>query len=247
VIVGVTMVKDEADIIDFTALHLYAEGVDHLIVADNLSRDGTRDILAQLAADYPLTVVDDPELGYYQDRKITGLVHRAGEMGAEWVLPFDADELWYAPGSTISMALRGLPGDVVKAWGWDHIPQADDPDVPNPFGRIVNRRPDTQKLPKVAVRYDPTVRVHMGNHDVDRAGRRIDGALAYRHCGWRSPEQMVRKLRNGADAYRATNMHEMYGTHWRRADNLSDDDILAEWEALLAEDGLVYDPPPVRA
>ena len=44
-IIGVCMVRDEADVIGTVCAHLLAEGVDRLIVADNLSSDDTRDIL----------------------------------------------------------------------------------------------------------------------------------------------------------------------------------------------------------
>ncbi len=41
-IVGISMVRDEADVISFTLAHLAAEGIDHFIVADNGSSDATR-------------------------------------------------------------------------------------------------------------------------------------------------------------------------------------------------------------
>ena len=45
-------------------VHLLAQGVDKIVVADNRSVDGTREILESL----PVTVIDDPEVGYYQSK-----------------------------------------------------------------------------------------------------------------------------------------------------------------------------------
>jgi hypothetical protein len=41
-VIAVTMVKDEADVIGPVIANLFAQGVDHIIAADNLSTDRTR-------------------------------------------------------------------------------------------------------------------------------------------------------------------------------------------------------------
>ena len=107
-IVAVTMVRDEADVIGPVLANLYAQGVDHIIAADNLSTDRTRSILEQHDR---LTIIDDPEPGYYQATKMTRLARQAHDMGADWVLPFDADEVWYAEGGTIAQALDTVTAD----------------------------------------------------------------------------------------------------------------------------------------
>ena len=246
-IVAVTMVKDEADIIGYTLAHLLAEGVDHVIVADNLSTDATPRILSAFGRCGRVTVTIDDEVGYYQADKMTRLATQAVAMGADWVLPFDADELWYSlDGGTIADALDGLPGEVVKAYGWDHVATGADPYDPNPFLRMTWRRAETQKFPKVAFRAGADFRLHMGNHDIDRAGQRVDHVLAYRHFGFRSLPQMIAKYRNGARAYEATDLHEMYGAHWRRTAGMTDAEIAAEWSDLCATTDLVHDPAPYR-
>ena len=96
------MVKDEADIVAATVAHMCGQ-VDAVIVADNNSTDGTRDILDGL----PVTVVDDPDPAYYQSRKMTALAGRARvEFDATWVIPFDADEWWYSPHGRIADVLE---------------------------------------------------------------------------------------------------------------------------------------------
>ena len=42
---GVTVVRDELDVLPLTLAHLLAQGVDHVLVADNRSVDGTREWL----------------------------------------------------------------------------------------------------------------------------------------------------------------------------------------------------------
>jgi hypothetical protein len=83
-VVGVSMVRDEADIIEATVRHMLAN-VDHVLVADNGSVDETRGILRALAAEHPgrLVVVDDDEPAYMQSDKMTahGVVRRGWRLG----------------------------------------------------------------------------------------------------------------------------------------------------------------------
>ena len=85
---GICMTRDEDDIIGPVIEKMLLQ-VDHIIVADNGSTDKTREILDSL----PITVVDDPERGYFQSRKMTALAHLAAEKGATWIVPFDSDEV----------------------------------------------------------------------------------------------------------------------------------------------------------
>lgn len=243
-IIAVSMFRDEADVAETAIRHLVSEGVDRIIVADNRSVDGTREILEALRHDLPLTVIDDDEIGYYQARKMSVLAAEAHEAGATWVLPFDADEIWYAPEATIAEALDEVPGDIaiVRAGGWDHVQRDEAPTSPfSPW-----RRQRTQQLAKVCFRSTPGAKLHMGNHDVAIPGRSQVGPLLYRHFQYRTLDQMVRKLRNGREAYEASDIHPMHGTHWREGGAKSDDELACDWAGLCAEDGLVFDPPPIR-
>lgn len=241
-IVGISMVRDEADVIERLVEHMLAEGVDHLIIADNLSTDGTGDLLHDLPE---VTVQLDRERGYYQADKMTALARQACDIGADWVIPFDADEIWYAPGQTIRDALDNAACDVVLAPAYDHIARLADPFMGHPFDAIVHRRDYPQKMPKVAFRASPDARLHMGNHDVDRPGER-EQWLEIRHFQYRSLDQMARKVRQGTEAYEAADLHAMYGTHWKELAALSDEALEARWSDLCCEQDLIYDPAPVR-
>lgn len=256
-IVAVSMVKDEADIIEPVLRHLLAEGVDHLIVADNLSTDGTRSILGKVKAETgQLDIVTDEEPGYYQSAKMSRLARFAFHYGADWVLPFDADEVWYSPNGTIADALAQVPEEatIVRAPGWDHIAQdflkvdeggrVEGYFAASPFSPF--RRQQTQQMVKVAFRAHPSAVLHMGNHDVERPGKSTVGPLAFRHFQYRSLEQMTRKLRNGRAAYEASDIDPRHGTHWREGGLLSDEEMARKWAELCSEEGLVFDPAPIR-
>lgn len=243
-IAAISMMKDEEDVVRWVVEHLLAEGVGEIIVADNLSTDGTREILESFGD--PVHVVDDPEPGYYQAEKMTRLAHRMGERGAEWILPFDADEIWVADEGTLADYLTSSRSAILSATGWDHVVTGQDEQSDNPFLRSPWRRAYPQKLPKVAFRYHPNAQLHMGNHDVIRPGPRTNG-LSLRQVQYRSVDQLKRKLRNGAAAYAAGDIHEMHGTHWREWDGRPDEDFEDYWDRLRAEEGLVYDPIPCRS
>lgn len=211
---GISMVRDEADVIAGTLTHM-ADEVDHLVVADNGSVDGTREILAELEDTLPLTVLDDPELAYYQSEKLSRLAATASEQGAGWIVPFDADELWYAESRVSAMCDRSTV-DVLEANLFNHFPSAVDPDLDDAFDRIVHRETSPAPLPKVAFRYRPGAVIHQGNHGVTLPGPyRARRSLSIRHFPYRSAEQFVRKARNGAAAYAATDLPHHVGQHWR--------------------------------
>ena len=127
------LIKDEADVIEFTLRHLAAH-VDEILVYENMSTDGTREILDRLAAsEMPgLIVVDDEDPAYYQARKMTALAALALERGHQWVIPCDADEVWYVnndPGRPIRSFLGGLGREVcfITAAMFNHFPSSEDP------------------------------------------------------------------------------------------------------------------------
>jgi Glycosyl transferase family 2 len=266
------MVKDEADIIEHT-LKMLAGHVDEVLVHDNQSTDGTRDIVADFGP--PVRWQHDKEVGYWQSRKMTGLAMDALDRGHQWVLPVDADEFWYVAGDPprrIADFLSGLSPDVhiVRADLYNHLPTVRDMPGKNPFQTIGYRKIEHQGLPKVACRLHPSLTIHAGNHSASLVGAQLErGGLAIRHYSWRNPRQYVRKIRNGIVAYSATTLPKEVGIHWRMwtdayggyspeqvADHsiaLPPDDAVEEhffrWfysEHPNDDKTLVYDPAPSR-
>jgi len=271
--VGITMVRDEADIIESTIRHM-ATQVDAIIVANNNSVDETSAILFDLQSNLPanaLVVRFDSEVGYEQSRKMTDLAHQAHVLfGADWIVPFDADEIWYGPTLRLADFLELLPyeHDIVEARLYDHVCSGiDDPTEADPVRRIMHRRSYAAPLRKVACRYRPELTIEMGNHGANYGnlvGQLSDRCIAIRHFPYRSPEQVVRKVRNGAEAYAATDLPSNFGAHWRQWGQILDQfgeeaihDLFHQWyyqedpSAGVTIDGelhapLLFDPAPVR-
>jgi len=94
-VVGIAMVRNEADIIRVNILHHLSHCVDRMIVVDNGSTDGTDRILEEMSRTGRVMWTRD-DSPYQQSRVITRLARQAYHEGADWVLPIDADEFWYA-------------------------------------------------------------------------------------------------------------------------------------------------------
>lgn len=93
---GITIVRNEADIIGVTVAHHLSLGLDRIIVLDNGSTDNTPEILRDLAlSEERLKWVSD-DSPFDQASLATKLARDAYRQGADWVLPFDADEFWCA-------------------------------------------------------------------------------------------------------------------------------------------------------
>lgn len=231
------MVRDEADVIAATIEHHLAQGVDRIIVTDNGSVDGTREILEAYAAVAPLTIHDDPEHRKQQGRVVTRMAREAHALGATWVINADADEFLRPvdAASTLRDVFAAMPVEL----GEVRVP------VVNMVGRIASsgagierlvlrdERDDAQ-LEAAGVRAQPTpnavhvaspdVEVVQGNHatSIGVHGDVPEGLeLEVLHLPWRSVAQVVRKTENMGRGYDASpelrpsaNHHGM--RDWRR-------------------------------
>ncbi len=236
---AIAVVRDEADIVGTVVTNLLDQGVERVVIADNLSVDGTTEILMSLARSAPVTVLSDRLDAHYQAEKTTLLARAATAAGAGWVLPFDADEVWTVPGdtrgeaSTVAQWLAASDADVVQVPVFNHVPtERDDVDEPDPVRRLRWRKAEPNRLHKVAFRSSPRARLHQGNHGVDRRGTRRRG-LEIRHFPYRSEDQFVRKIRQGSAALAATNLTDEVGKHWRGLGAGDDEELHAAWRSLL--------------
>jgi hypothetical protein len=254
------LVKDELDVLPWTLRHL-AYHVDAVYVADNGSTDGTREMLAEVDLGVPLSVADDDEPGHWQSRKTTALAMEALAQGHSWVVPCDADEVWYVAGDPdrrVADYLAGQGPDVmiVEAELYHHLPTAADMPrrrQPNPFLRIAWRNRERGALPKVACRLRPDLTILDGNHGAATTGTALRvGGLCIRHFSWRTREQYLRKIRNGAAAFAATDLPADTGAHWRVWNGQPDEAIMEHFDQWffsqnpLADGGLIRDPAPAK-
>jgi hypothetical protein len=232
---AVGMMRNEEDVCVQVVRHLLAEGIDHVLVAENMSTDRTRQLLHQLEReDRRLRVVDDEEPTYDQGTKMTGLAHQAHRLwGAGWIVPFDADELWTgADGRPLGDVLRELaagPWDSATADKWEMVPHPDDdPLEPDPFARIRHCQPVPHAGYKTAFRHRDWTRIGAGNHRVSTMGRCAESALTLRHYSLRSLEQARAKFRHGASVLPA-DWPPTWGGHWRDLGAMDDEAFSAWW------------------
>ncbi len=101
------LVKNERDIIEDNINFHLNSGVDHIIITDNNSDDGTRDILSDYAALDQITVIDEFGDDYSQHIWVTRMAHMAAqEFHAKWIINNDADEFWTHPSKSLKTALK---------------------------------------------------------------------------------------------------------------------------------------------
>lgn len=226
-IAAVTTTYNEADIIGLVVDHLYRQGVDRIYAAD-ASDDPTSGILA----DRGVIVVEDPEPYHYQPRWIEHLSRMAGADGADWVIPFDADEFWCGThGRTIRDALATVPTNATKilATMWAHHD-------------VENREVAPKPLPKVAFRAAGLVRVHEGNHDADLPGRVARDVLEVREIQYRGFDHFCRKA---AERNRTIDpaLGDQYGAHHKRLAGLDVEALRDVYDRMMSV-GCVRDPIP---
>lgn len=89
------LVRDEVDIVAQNIKLHAALGVNHFIVTDNASTDGTRELLEALSADWSIEIIDEPSHTIDQDLWVTRMAERiARQCRFDWLINNDADEFW---------------------------------------------------------------------------------------------------------------------------------------------------------
>lgn len=263
-IAGVSMMKDEEDVAGDVIRHMAEEGLDLIIVADNQSTDNTRYELEKAKADVACEVIimDDPVVAYLQSEKMTNLARLAAEKGATWIIPFDADEVWFAADS-MSMYLNGFSDSVgqIQADLYNHFPTSLDGKEGSPFSRLQWRQAKPGALPKVAFRWNDKAVIEQGNHGVQNVpgfivggGFTVGSLLQIRHFPYRSWEQFKNKVINGSRAYAAMGGSVNQGAHWRSYGEILErhgeqalKEVFETWFHFLSpvDAGLIHDPAPI--
>jgi hypothetical protein len=232
------MVRDEVDIVAATIEFHLDQGVDHIVVTDNGSVDGTREVLAEYAAAAPLTVFDDPEHRKQQGAVVTRMARYAHDrLGADWVVNGDADE-FLVPVDR-SQRLGDVFARMPRELGAFTVP------VVNLVGPMAQRGSGVRRLvwrderteeqlraagvlshptPNAIHVGSPDVEVAQGNHftSIEQQGDVPAGLeLEVLHLPWRSVAQLARKTENMGRGYEASPDLEPSPKHhgmrdWRR-------------------------------
>ncbi len=190
-VIAVACVRDEFDVIEAFVRHNLAYA-NRLIVLDNGSSDGTRDVLDALQGEgLPLDVLSDPSPGKQLSKRMTMLMrdHAVRRHGADWVLPLDADEFVTVAGDG-PLVPEGASVDQPLRLTWlSYLPDvSDDPAEVNPVVRIRHRLMDEpeQRVIKVFVPGKLAgcagAVLEPGNHEFSLAGRVCPSAPHDRAC-----------------------------------------------------------------
>lgn len=213
----VLLVRDEADIIrDNLEFHL-AHGVDFIVVTDNRSSDGTRDVLAEFQRLGNVVVVDEPRETYEQATWVARMVRLArSRFGAKWIIPCDADEFWMPQGKDFRAMLHH-PSNVFRAH-WRNM-------LPTPgrswreFVRVGDFLAYKAENSKVLFGATGFFGIYQGNHDV-RVVPKVEcdtNNLRIYHYPVRTYAQFERKIVNGGRSYRNNrDAPGTWGWHWRQ-------------------------------
>lgn len=231
-IAAVATVYNEGDIVGLTVEHLLAWGVDRVFVAHGPSTDDTLEVLRSFGS--AVRVVDDPGSVHEQPQRTYELARLAGDEGADWVIPFDADEFIYAPyADSIPEAIASVPQEVTKL-------------VISCFGHTTwdDRNAVHWDLPKYAWRTGLPFMCVPGNHNVIMDGNEQYDVLWLRELKFRSFEHMKRKVQERCATLDPT-LRGIAGGHITRMEHMTEQELREAWDEWQATPTIV-DPIPMR-
>lgn len=231
---AVGMARDEGDIVDHTMYHLAANGASGIIIADNLSKDDTRERaeeakenIAKYNPDIKVIILEDNIVEYTQSKKMSSLAAMAREHGAQWVIPFDIDEIWYSASGTLLEAFKTLTEqgyDAYRVLYTNHSITEFDENGLSPFHSMKWKwnLPTNHKCCFRFRQTDSNVTISNGNHLVQFNGWNFMTNIQYaiddygddkvvfgpqlleiRHFQWRSLDHFMKKILNAYEACRA--------------------------------------------
>ncbi len=245
-IAAIVGVKDEVEIIGASLTHLRQIGVDHIIVSDAGSTDGTLDVLEaeQRAGHVTVTHVDPDEVVDY-DTESARAVALARASGADWVLFMDADEFFIPATGSLKDCRHLHDADIIVADRFNVVVTPRHLLMPatlaprhygslslftrhvadfrryletHPHAPFVTVRPG----PKVMARASVATAVAPGGHDVgagDAAVRRVAATdLIVAHVPFSTKDRFERKVANIRNevAVHPAYFAGGYAWHWRR-------------------------------
>ena len=223
--------RDEADVLaDWIRYHL-SKGVDHIVVTDNGSKDGSVELLSEFAQSGYVTVFEEASYTHDQATWVSRMADFAfRNISPDWLIHSDADEFWWCDEPLLHDVLIRCPDTVraLRVARSNFLPPVDGNHAAEEafWGRQLRRQVMSvnslgQPLPpKVCHRAAENIWVSDGNHSVQLAGRTLATAeshdLQILHFPIRSYEQFERKIRQGTEAlYRNYRIAPGVGRTWR--------------------------------
>jgi hypothetical protein len=230
---GITMVRNEADIIEPFVRHNLTV-LDGLALIDHGSLDGTIEILVKLQEEgLPLRVIRDPNPGFFQAERMTALARETlVREGADFVFAIDADEfLKVESRNKLESALRELPAGTHAAVHWlTYVPESFEVGADTVGQRHLRWRLKTESHGSYKIIVGRSFVEHpaqylvSGNHLVDDLASAKPpthsllprDVVALAHCPVRSRTQLESKIILGYLAHLATRpTNDKQAHHWR--------------------------------
>ena len=118
------LVRDEETLIEDNIRFHISQGVDKIIVTDNKSQDGTRNILNKYEHLGWVEIIDELSEDYEQDKWVDRMIKIAIEKyNADWIINVDADEFFLSKTRNLKDALPNdlKPNILVCWWNWGWI------------------------------------------------------------------------------------------------------------------------------
>jgi hypothetical protein len=151
-ILGYVMARNEWPLLGLAIVHAFASGIDHVVVVDHASSDGTADGLRKLKSHWPneLTIVTLEEGPYLQEATTAVVTTAVDAQSFDWVYVFDADEFILVGGElSLSSVLASAKGNCVAVRY-----EIDQWVAPADFDDL--EPADYQRIERVAVTADPS-------------------------------------------------------------------------------------------
>lgn len=255
-VAGLCMVRNEADIVRVTVAHHLAQGFDSILLLDNGSTDGTDRILQELSARDGRVRWTSDHVEWRQAELMTELAREARRDGADWVVPFDADEFWLAPRGSFRQVLAETAAGALKAQLRNFIQRRDRRNVAGAEALLTMTRRaeptvgtweearglvESDRIAFVEMTYPPKfvsrasteLEIATGNHGV--SGLDADWAETTGIVCLHAPLRSMRALEAKADRGRRMDSAEWprdLGWHARRFRKLMEAGLLeAQWRA----------------
>jgi hypothetical protein len=260
---GISMIRNEADIIRLNLMYHLALGIDRMLVVDNGSIDGTDEVLRQLSRQHAAIRWSRDEGPFLPSRVMTRLAREAFEEGADWVVPVDADEFWHAPGGDLRRVLEDADAGVLRAQAVNFIQRRSQressPDAlihmtrraaspvgpPSHAQSLVEARQiafvEKAYPQKCVCRPTADVKIETGHHSISGADgpRTRTEKIVCLHAPMRSLAALVERATSASRAS-AAGRNPNQGRNRRRLAALQDEKAIdAEWAANSYEDGFL--------
>jgi len=230
-IAAISMVKDEADIIELF-IKINNKHIDHFYIVDHSSTDKTLEILVAMQnAGYPITVMTYGEIQYNQVLVTNSLLKIATKSNEyEFIIPLDADEFLYNPNpiDLISILRTEIGEGNCGLMKWvNYAPLSDSYFTSESplFDLFRKRNSEPTQFYKVIIPNELAKigSITMGNHQFLINGNNTSYSVVtpfLQHCPVRSSEQIIAKSIIGSHRFSLKpDRKPGEGFHW---DNISE-------------------------